>query len=784
MTIGIDVRIDPSGAVSGGRTAEASLDRVGKAADKTSTSVKKFNGFIGQAGFQISDVATQISMGANAFGVLGVQGGQLLGFLSPLAGALATVAGITAAQLTGGMYGAAEGTDALEEAIVTLNKTVKVSSDGVVTFTEDIERLATTNEKAARTQIALAVNQTVDALNAANDVVSESISELDGWTNNLTSASRSLNILDETLARTGMTTEQLLTETDLYGTGLTQLAGYVEDLAEEFDLTTDQAVSLARSFSAFEQQKTPENLQKITDAVNAINEANGFTNRSFVELAQTINEGNLTASQYTTVMTLLKEAMGDLDGIIKPNTESFRSQQNVLDSLSKNIAVLQLQTEGYNREAAILNAVLRSGVDANSQYGKQIALLAGQQFDLQQQLKSTNVEVEAYDKDGAYLNKLKNQVQLVSLSAREQALLRAEFGLSSDATQEQIDQAREYAATVFDTRVEKQKQTTAEREYQQAVQGLLPDLDEYALRSDILQQAHAAGIITTQQLSLEMTKLRESSNIGELSFAESFNAEFQSALGAAQNFEASFGKITANTFGTFSQEVGNAATDMLLFGATGEEAMQRVAQAVVGQLISSLVQLGVQWAVNAAIGQGIATASLAATAATASATTAAWAPAAALASLATLGSNSAPALAAVTGTVASTQAIAASSAAIPGFAEGGFVHGAGTGTSDSITAKLSAGEFVMPARETSRHAPELNAMRSGTYSGGRGAPAITIINQTTGRIDSAEAKYVTRDELVLTIREEVPAIVEGEIGNEYSRTNKVLQGQYSMTRNL
>lgn len=81
-----------------------------------------------------------------------------------------------------------------------------------------------------------------------------------------------------------------------------------------------------------------------------------------------------------------------------------------------------------------------------------------------------------------------------------------------------------------------------------------------------------------------------------------------------------------------------------------------------------------------------------------------------------------------------------------GRASGGIVHGPGTGTSDSIPARLSNGEYVINARATAKHREILDAinsgralkMASGGYvgipsipraSGGGGAPVITINNQ-------------------------------------------------------
>ena len=56
-----------------------------------------------------------------------------------------------------------------------------------------------------------------------------------------------------------------------------------------------------------------------------------------------------------------------------------------------------------------------------------------------------------------------------------------------------------------------------------------------------------------------------------------------------------------------------------------------------------------------------------------------------------------------------TAAFEAAKAAVKSFAVGGYVSGAGTGTSDSIPARLSNGESVMTARTTSMFSPLLSA---------------------------------------------------------------------------
>jgi len=83
------------------------------------------------------------------------------------------------------------------------------------------------------------------------------------------------------------------------------------------------------------------------------------------------------------------------------------------------------------------------------------------------------------------------------------------------------------------------------------------------------------------------------------------------------------------------------------------------------------------------------------------------------------GGTAAGAMATNSAGMASGQGVSASALANLieyGLADGGLVKGPGTGTSDSIPAKLSNGEFVVPAKATSAFLPVLEAMRSGDSS--------------------------------------------------------------------
>ncbi|MEZ0197420.1 tape measure protein [Pseudomonas qingdaonensis] len=226
---------------------------------------------------------------------------------------------------------------------------------------------------------------------------------------------------------------------------------------------------------------------------------------------------------------------------------------------------------------------------------------------------------------------------------------------------------------------------------------------------------------------------------------------------ALQNFQASAANVAGQTqslftsaFGSLQSSVGSAFESMALDGQTFGQSVTNITRSLFGSVINSLGQMAAQWAVNQAMqvlfGQtsaavaaqqiaqvgavtaaetagaatvatakvaadGIATASsLASTATTTTAqvaaagtTLSAWLPAALVASIGSFG-----AAAVVGGT-----ALLAAFALIKGFSTGGYVSGSGTGTSDSIPARLSNGEFVINAQATKRNRQLLEAINSG-----------------------------------------------------------------------
>lgn len=71
---------------------------------------------------------------------------------------------------------------------------------------------------------------------------------------------------------------------------------------------------------------------------------------------------------------------------------------------------------------------------------------------------------------------------------------------------------------------------------------------------------------------------------------------------------------------------------------------------------------------------------------------------------------------------------------VPGFAGGGRIRGPGTGTSDSVLASVSDGEYIVRASQAARHAPLLEAINSGKLGN---LPSFANGGFVTPRIPSA-----------------------------------------------
>lgn len=306
------------------------------------------------------------------------------------------------------------------------------------------------------------------------------------------------------------------------------------------------------------------------------------------------------------------------------------------------------------------------------------------------------------------------------------------------------------------------------RETAREIEGMVGNTEE---QIKALKELASQGYITYEELNQGIIRVtaanaRMQASLGNDSFLNSFRATVLDTMASMKDFASTMGDVFGDVLTTGVRSLSDELAKLIVRGGDLREILYNIATDSLQQIISAVIQWGIQMLLLKALGietqqankqtaQDIGkntAAQVGAIIAISGAqivagpmVAAAWEAAAMNVSLATAGAN---AIGAVAGIAAVKTALGAAgssggapgapgaggggSSRLPGTltaATGGFVTGPGTATSDSIPARLSNGEFVVNAAATRNNLPLLNAINNDMpipmmYSGG-GSPVIT-----------------------------------------------------------
>ncbi len=192
-------------------------------------------------------------------------------------------------------------------------------------------------------------------------------------------------------------------------------------------------------------------------------------------------------------------------------------------------------------------------------------------------------------------------------------------------------------------------------------------------------------------------------------------------------------EISFSTLATTFQNVFNTAVSSISHGITGliegtmtwGQALRSIANSILNEVISAIVQMGVRWLLTQAImaigGRSIMAAAMAASAPIAAAQAMIWTPAAVMATIGTLGA----AAVAAPGFIGAAEAMSLGLAA---FATGGYTGDGGVFEPAGIVHK---GEYVFSQAAVDRiGVPVLDAMHNNAMGGGGSSTGAAVSNKT------------------------------------------------------
>lgn len=386
------------------------------------------------------------------------------------------------------------------------------------------------------------------------------------------------------------------------------------------------------------------------------------------------------------------------------------------------------------------------------------------------------------------IERLQKEGDLLRINVKEREILRGVFGAEASlrrdlsATEEQLIRQLEVTNQQLAARAE-------------ILDGLAAPQRDFLTGQKALQQLLAEGGISNQQYTISMAQLEQ--QFLQTFDAQGFSQNFRTAIreleietrdalgrigqllgeiyGPGGTLSRGFGETFANAVfltGQIDAVTGKAIT----FGEAFKTGIQQVSEAIIKELIGALVQLGVNIVLNNTVARALGTAALVSTQANAAAASAAWATPAALASLATLGANALPANAAVAGTVAAANGLAA----LPGFQSGGFT---GDVAPNQVAGFVHGREFVVNERATQRNRGLLERINKGENPGGGGTvvnvyavdPGIAIEQR---QVSPGEVEVIARR----VVRDEAGKVVAADIDNPNGQTSKSLARNLQVTR--
>ncbi|HFD7741082.1 TPA: tape measure protein [Serratia marcescens] len=389
------------------------------------------------------------------------------------------------------------------------------------------------------------------------------------------------------------------------------------------------------------------------------------------------------------------------------NTGSNNKQDALIKKSERSLALSKLEGEARARLAAQY-AAEDAGFKKDDPRTKRMedeAAAIYRNIEAQKKLKSeTKSSATTAESVAQKLANLKQQSELAADStselSREQAILTAQQSLGKGATQAQIAEAGAYAAKKWDTANAIKAQAAAEKllpeakenaSYAQDVKDLNTALaakkisqEQYNTTAEQLEQQHqvnlakirAESVVSPQQQAAGMVdpvQQLANENAQKLALIQQFENDGTLAHDQAlalrtaadrqyeqQRTEAQWQLLSQQSLGynmltsavdAFSGNASNAITGLLTGTMSAQEAMRSLGNTILNSVINSIVQVGVEALKNYILGQTLGAASVASSVGMAATTASAWAPAAAMASLATLGANAAPAAAGITSTV-------------------------------------------------------------------------------------------------------------------------------------
>ena len=622
-------------------TAERASNKLPNATKTAEASIKKLGNVAGQAGFQLSDFVVQVQGGTSAFTAFAQQGGQLFGAISPIAGLVATVAGVVGGALYNSLSDATDKSAQLATGLETVKDALDVSRDGTYAASDAFEiyvnqgaSVADINNYVERGLQSLAAQ----AVSTAQQIVAAAQAINDGYSFLERGAA---NLAASTIAQSG------------------NIAGAVEFQTKAWEEATGATEEQRKQIKQF-SQAVEQGLPGATEA--------------FKGWLDTVTDGGKSG---TVQLKALRNEVYRVSDIQRDQLAQEKGFANIRESLAKQQEERQSKAEELARRIAEREA--KRGASA----------VARETAAAQRQQKAADTFLATLARQ--------NSDELAAVKAQEEQKLATlnEFYAKGNIDQQAYEEAKTQIVT--DAEAKRNEIITKQRDELMKKQ---MSADAYVAQMQALGESEFAEL--DRQYGIKLKKLDDFHAQGLVS-----EQDYQASLNAMNSeYALDRAKATSNAFGSMASNIGSAL---------GEASGAYKAFAIVQATIATY---------TAAIEAYKSTAAIP-----------------------VVGPFLAPAAAA-----AAVGAGMAQVSAIRSAREQGGQLAAGQA---STIAERGKPEVIMPANASRVRTVQQMKEMMGQDSKSGGGDNVTIVNNTTGRVDSAVTERDDEGRLRIIISETV-----------------------------
>ncbi|MCT2766893.1 tape measure protein [Enterobacter cloacae] len=417
----------------------------------------------------------------------------------------------------------------------------------------------------------------------------------------------------------------------------------------------------------------------------------------------------------------------------KKTEAQSESIANKLENLRQQSELAADSTEELSREQAILRAQQSLGNSATQEQIKKAGEYAAKAWDASAAAKGVTEALKAMPlqaENKSYAESMQNLKAALNAgkidlkeynAATEKMALEHQNNLAkinAQATVNPVASARAEVDPVQQLVNENNQKLALMQQYQQQEQAILQQ--SYQKGKINYDQFVAAKAATdAQYLAL---KTAQENQFSEQMTAAQWQLLSQQGLGY---------EMLTSAVDAFSGNASNALTGLITGTMSAQDAMRSLGNTMLNSVVNALVQVGVEALKNFIIGQTLGAAATAAGASQAAILASAWAPAAALASLASFGANSVPAMAGIASTVGLSKTLAVAGARKNGGpVSAGSMYQVGEGGMPEIYQASTGKQYMIPGDNG-------RVISNKDMQGGSGVIINNIVqNYTSATVDS------------------------------------------------